>query len=750
LTERFDVPAGRGSYSPLAPYGGGVPALVGAGYAEYELPPEESLLRHYWRIFYRNRWIIAAITAACLVVAVVVSMMMQRQYTATVRVQIAREAAKIVNTENADDNGEGGRDLEFYQTQYALLKSRTLSEAVVRDLRLADNYSFLTDFNQADIDEVQAIPRAERFKRATQMVNGNTKVSPLPGSSVVDIGYVAGNANFAATVANSIAENFIETNLSRRFEATTYAREFLQSRIAATRTKLEESERKAAEYAQAQGLIKVAGEGGEGRISTEQTLESADLTQLSSQLAAARGARVQAEADYRSNSGGAAAASSLTNSAVNQLRGQRAELTGELSKLMSDFGPDYPKVAALRSQIGELDRQIGREQGRVTTSVSQGLSDRYRQAAAAEQGLQARVNGLKSAVLNQQQRSIQFNIIQRDVDTNRALYDALLQRFKEVGVSAGVGTNNVSIVDPALPPTSPSRPNVPLNLALGLLMGMLFGGGTAFAREQLADSVILPSEFQQKLGIKLLGSTPKLDLSKVAGELAQKRSEISEAYFSILTSIQFSGAEKPPKTILFTSTQGSEGKSTTALAIARSMAMVGSKVLLIDGDMRNPSVHRLLAKPMSAGLSDVLVGKAPIAETFHSVGSSGLCVMFAGRMPLNPAELLSTDALDKALDAAGEHFDHVIIDGPPVLGLADSVLLARACEATVFVIEAGRTRASQARIALDRLRAVRASLIGAILTKLDAKEQGYGDSYGYSYGYGKPEGKKLIDYIKRG
>jgi len=280
------------------------------------------------------------------------------------------------------------------------------------------------------------------------------------------------------------------------------------------------------------------------------------------------------------------------------------------------------------------------------------------------------------------------------------------------------------------------------------LMGMLLGGGTAFAREQLADGVILPSEFQQKLGIKLLGSTPKLSLSQVAEQLAQQRSAISEAYFSILTTIQFAGVDKAPKTILFTSTQGSEGKSTTALAIARSMAMVGSKVLLIDGDMRNPSVHRLVSKPMTAGLGELLVGKAQIAETFHHVGTTGLAVMFAGRMPLNPAELLSTDALDEVLEAAGEHFDHIIVDGPPVIGLADSVLLARACEATIFVIEAGRTRASQARMALGRLRTVRANLFGAILTKLDAKEQGYGDSYGYSYNYGKPAPKRLVDFIK--
>ncbi|HET9398605.1 MAG TPA: polysaccharide biosynthesis tyrosine autokinase [Sphingomicrobium sp.] len=743
------LPAGGSAPAALSPYvGGSLPALAGNSPFDLEPQAEDTLLRHYWRLFYRHRWLIGSVTAGCLALAIMASMLMQRQYTATVRIQIAREAAKVVDVEGVGTEEGSGTSLEFYQTQYALLRSRSLSEAVVRDLRLADNYTFLSQFDSDAVDEMEAKPRAERFELATEMVNRNTKIAPLAGSSVVDIGYVAPNPSIAAKIANSVAENFIETSLTRRFEATTYAREFLQNRIEATRAKLEESERKAAEYAQSQGIIKVTGQG-EGRVSSEQTLASADLTQLSSQLALARAARVQAEADFRANSGGAAAASSLTNSAVNDLRRQRGELSAELSKLESDFGPEYPRVTALRSQIAELDRQIGREQSRVTSSVSQGLQDKYRQALAAEQGLQARVNGLKSDVLDQQQRSIQFNIIQRDVDTNRALYDALLQRFKEVGVAAGVGTNNVSIVDTALPPQTPSQPNIPLNLAIGLLFGLVMGGGVAMAKEQLADAVILPSEFQQKLGIRLLGTTPRLTADEVAKQLAQGKTDLTEAYFSILTAIQFSSPHGAPSSLLFTSTQAAEGKSTTALAIARSLATVGAKVLLIDADMRNPSLHRQLGKPLTTGFSELLAGKVQIAEICEQIGTTGLSVMLAGRMPPNPAELLATDRIDQILEVACKSFDHVVIDGPPVLGLADSVLLARACEAAVFVIEANRTRASQARNAIDRLRGVRSNLIGAILTKLDAKATGYGDSYAYQYGYAqRQEPKKLADFLK--
>ena len=750
MSDMYALPPGGLSASSLEPYAGPTLPML-AGQYDFDPAPDhaDSLLRHYWRVFYRHRWIIGGITAGCVAVALVASMLIQRQYTATARLQIAREAAKVVDVEGVEAEDGSGSSLEFYQTQYALLKSRTLSEAVVRDLKLADNFEFLSNFSGDTADELKTASRAKRFEQATELVNRNTKIKPLVGSSVVDVTFVAPNAATAATVVNSVAENFIETSLARRYEATTYAREFLQNRIEATRTKLEESERKAAEYARAQGIIKVAGQG-EGRVSSEQTLVSADLTQLSSQLAVARATRVQAEADYRGNSGGTAAATSLTNSAVNDLRRQRGGLSAELSKLESDYGPEYPRVAALRSQLAELDRQISREQGRVTTSVSQDLHDKYRQALASEQGLQARVNGLKSEVLDQQQRSIQFNIIQRDVDTNRALYDALLQRFKEVGIAAGVGTNNVSIVDPALIPQFPSQPNVPLNLAIGLLFGLMLGGGVALVREQLADSVILPSEFQQKLGLKLLGTTPRLSADQVAKQLAQGKTDLSEAYFSILTAITFSSPSGTPSSLLFTSTQASEGKTTTALAIARSMATVGARVLLIDADMRNPSLHRQLGKQLTVGFSDLLAGTAQLGDACQQIGTSGLSVMLAGRMPANPAELLASSAVDRIIEVASQSFDHVIIDGPPILGMADSVMLSRACDATIFVIEANRTRASQARMAIGRLLSVRANILGAILTKLDAKETGYGDAYTYQYDYAqREEPKKLTDYLKK-
>lgn len=738
------------------------PTLYGEILAQ-DVESSESRLRHYWRILYRRRWIVLAIIAACVGLAIVVSMLTQRQYTATTRVQVDREAANVLNIEGVDAEDTGPLNAEFYQTQYALLKSRSLSEAVVRSLALADNYRFLADYNLSEIETVRALPRDQRFALATAKLNGNTIVNPVRHSSIIDVSVEAARPALAAALANEVAEKFIETNLSRRFEATAYARQFLQNRLNAVRSKLEESERRATQYARAQGLIKVGGSSDGGQLSSEQSLISADLAQLSSQLALARAAREKAEGDYRANSGGNAAAASLTNMALNSIRQQRAELTGELRKLESDFGPQYPKVMALRAQLAELDRRVAQEQNVVTSSLAADLRDKYRQALATEQGLQRRVDGLKNAVLDQQQRAIQFNIIQRDVDTNRALYEALLQRFKEIGIAGGVGTNNVSIVDPALPPESPSSPNLPLNLALGLIIGVGLGAAAAFALEQLAEAVILPAEFQRKLGIPLLGSTPVMKgevrkrllswnpagkgasatypaISAGTGtgtgkELLDSKSELSEAYFSVLAAIQFSTTHGAPKTMSVTSSQPGEGKSTTALALARALASVGTRVLLIDADMRNPSLHKSLGMQSGRGLSDVLTGQAELMKVVNELGN-GLTVVTAGTIPPNPAELLATGVLNETLKVAAANFDHVVIDSPPVLGLADAPLIARASEATVFVVESSRTRSTQARQAIDRLIRVRAHLLGAVLTKLDSRNSGYGYGYGYNYSYG--------------
>lgn len=715
----------------------------------------EAILRRYWRVFYKRRWMILAAVGCCLSLALIATLLVQPKYTSVVTLQVSRDTPNIVDMQQVDETPANTPDPEFYQTQYGLLKSRSLSEAVVRDLDLANNYLYLADYKESGVDNIRSKPLQERLDLATQMVNHSTSVAPVRGSSIIDVVFTSPDADLSAKIANSIAQNFIQLNLSRRFQAAAYARDFLAKRLEQVRGRLEESERKAVEYAQQQGLIKLRS--GDGSNGAEQSLIANQLADLSTQLMAAQAQRAQAEAQFREGAAGAAASQSLSNMTVGPLRQERAELVSQLTKLQSDFGPKYPPIIALKSQIGELDQQIKREESRVNTSVTQDLGGKYEQALATERTIQQKVNSLKEQLIGEEGRSIQYNILQRDADTNRQLYDALLQRFKEVGVAGGVGINNIAIVDPAIAPDRASSPNLPLNLALGLLLGLITGAAIAFVLEQLAESVILPSEFQGKLHVPLLGSTPAVGKQSLAERLLPKPpetlsevpessdagtykstihgSEVSEAYLSIVTSIRFSTSHGAPKSMSITSTQEKEGKTTSAIAIARTFASTGAKVLLIDGDMRSPALHRTFDLRDRRGLSEVLTGHVQWVDVVQETSEQRLSIMASGKIPPSPAELLSGTTLAQVVSAATEQFDHVVIDCPPLLGLADAPLICQAVEGTIFVMEAGRTRSSEARQALYRLTAVHARIIGAVLTKLDRRTAGYGYGYSYTYKY---------------
>lgn len=701
--------------------------------------PKESILRQYWRIFWTRRWTIALVMVVAMLAGLAIGMLSQRQYAATVTLEIARQSARIIGNDEDTQPRGGGSDQEFYQTQYALLKSRSIAEMVVRDLRLASNSDFLNDYKADSNNSIGRLSQQERERAAVGKIMNNLEVIPVRLSSVVGVRYISPNPDMAARIANSVAENFIESNLARRMQASAYARQFLESRLGQQRQRLEESERQAVGYAAQQHIINIAPTSRDPQTpAQEMSLTQANLAALNQALSEATAARIVAESRARAG-GGTATAVTLQNSAVNNLRQRRAELNGEYQRQLSAFGPEYPVVAAQRAQINELDRQIQNETARISQGVGQDLQGQLRQAQATEQNLSGQVERLKAELVDQRRRAIQYNIYQRDVDTNRGLYDALLQRYKEVGIAGGVGTNNVSIVDQATVPQSPFKPNIPVILLVALVIGGVLGAGAALILEQLQESTILPAEFQEKLGVPLLGSVPRLGKDEDAWTaLGDAKAPMTEAYFSILTGLQFSTSHGMPKTLLVTSTQPGEGKSTTSLALARALARVGEKVLLIDADLRNPSLHRTLELPNEIGLSSLLVSDtAPLAPLVRKTPTANLSLLTVGQIPPNPAELLSGPGMERVLADATAQFDHVILDGPPILGLADAPLLARSVEGTAFVLEAGRTRATQARQALDRMFAIRAVIVGAVLTKFDTRHYGYGYGYGYDYAYGK-------------
>jgi capsular exopolysaccharide synthesis family protein len=571
---------------------------------------------------------------------------------------------------------------------------------------------------------------------AVSILRSNVRISPIRLSRLVDVSWTAPDPSFAARVANAWATAFIQANIERRFEETAYARNFLEQRLDQVRRRLEESERRLVGYASNQEIINIPVDtGGEGGATRERSLTAESLASLNSALAEATAQRIQAESRL-ANRG--ASIESLSNATIAQLRQRRGELAADYARMLTQFQPDYPPAAALHEQIRQLDQSITQEEGRVRSS----LSNAYQDSVQRERLLNGQVEVLKQDFLNQRRRSIQYNIFQRDVDTNRELYDGLLQRYKEIGVAGVVGGNNVSVVDQAKVPGAPAYPRPFLNLLIALVVGLGIGIGLALLREQMDETLTDPADLEKQVGLPLLGAIPNTGAADPNTELKDPKSGVTEAYLSVQSSLAFSSDHGIPKSLMVTSTRPGEGKSTTARALAHSIARGGTRTVLVDADMRSPSVHGDLGLPNERGLSNYLAGTEEIDRLVQYPSSEPFAVLTAGPQPPNAAELLRGAKLDALVADLLGKFDQVIIDSPPVMGLADAQIIASRTEGTVFVLEAGGVKARIARRAIDRLRQGRARLLGTILTKFDARRAhfAYGYDYGYGYGYGRRYG----------
>jgi succinoglycan biosynthesis transport protein ExoP len=724
--------------------------VVSRGYGYRELDawsPEESAgefrvdLLAYWRLLIKHRYLIGAVLAVALILGGAISLLMTRIYTASTTLQIDREAARVMNTTDVEPRESMIQGEEFFQTQYGLLKSRSLAERVIDQLGLARSDVFLRQMgvkpSQSPLNGQSIVD--QRRVAVLKVVQDNLSISPTRGSRLVAVSFSSPDAVLSARISNTFGDAFIQSNLDRRFESSSYARTFLEGRIAQTKAKLEEAERQLVDYATQQQIINVKDGTGGGA----QSLTATNLSSMNSALATTKAARVTAEAKWRQANSGAlmSLAEVLQNPTIQQLTQERAKLNSEYQQKLRLFKPDFPEMLQLRAQLDELDRQIATIAGNIKASIQ----NQYLTAVNEERTLQGQVNGLKGDVLNLSERSIQYNILQRELDTSRTLYDGLLQRYKEVGVTGGITTNNISIVDRAEPPTRPSKPRLLLNLGLAAMLGAGLGILAAFVLEALDESITTPDEVESKLGLPVLGAIPLLSKGvEPLSAMSDVRSSFAEAYYSLRTALQFSTADGVPRTLLVTSSRPSEGKSTTALAIAKNLARVGHRVLLIDADLRKPSLHRLLGVSSDVGLSSVLAGAALFSDAAVATADRSLAVIPAGPLPPNPAELLSGPRIRSFLAEAQAHFDHIVIDGPPVLGLADAPILSSIVAGTVVIIESRGTRRGQARGALRRLHMAKGKVLGVILTKFKASAAAaYGGyDYAYDYAYGANGGRK--------
>jgi capsular exopolysaccharide synthesis family protein len=580
--------------------------------------------------------------------------------------------------------------------------------------------------------EDPVLVRAALERGAAGIVMARRAVQPVAGSRLVDLSYSDPSPARAQRITAAFAEAFISSNLDKRFEANAYAKTFLEDQLKQLKLRLEQSERQALEFAEREQIVVVT----EKSTIAENNLAAANVAlgtlvadriknqELWSQVEAAQGINLP---------------QLLTNSVIDGLRGRRNALATEYQEKLETFKPGYPAMVQIKNKIAELDRQLTAE----VLTIKASFKAAYESSLNQEAEMRKRIDTLKEEALDLQKRSIQYNILKREADTNRSLYDGLLQRYKEVDVAGGVGANNVFVVDKAEMPGAPSSPMLSQALLLSFALGLGAGVAAALVLERFDDTVKSADEIGRVTGLATIGIIPKIaGNTSVEEELADPRSGLSEAYRSLCTALQFSSESGLPKTLVVTSAGPSEGKSITSLAIARHFATMGLKVLLIDADLRNPSLHAKLGLDSSVGLSNVLTGASTPPETFQATPIDNLAFMASGPLPPNAADLLASSRLLSLLSVGLEVFDFIVLDGPPVMGLADAPLLSSVAAGTVLVVGAGQARRGYVQGALRRLEMARAPVVGAVLTKYDYRLAGhaYGYGYGYDYSYSSDAG----------
>jgi len=690
----------------------------------------------FWHLVLKRRWLVLGALMSCVVLGALITFMQIPLYTATVRLQIEREAAKIVDGADVTPNESGGASLEFMKTQFELLQSRSMAERVVSSLQLAGDEDFLkpqVSLVSVVVGLLRGGPEkgnARPERTATNRVLDNLTVRPLPGSRLVDVSFSDPNPTRAQRIANAYGEAFIALTLDKRFDAKSYARTFLEDQIKQLRIRVEEAEKALVDFAQSEQIVEVA---------DRATMAENNLAAANASMQVLATERLRAEQQWRQVEGSDALSlpQLLSNSVIDGLRQRRNTLVQEYEEKLETFKPAFPAMVQLSNRIKEIDRQLAIE----VKTIRDALKAAYDNGIKLEEQMKERVAALQAETLDLQKRMIQYNFLKREVDTNRGIYNSLLQRYKEVDVAAGVTTNNVFIVDRATAPEAPSSPRLSRALLLSFALGLGLGLGSAYLLEILDDRVKYPEELEQLTGLANLGVIPigEDGDAEAMEEVLDPRSAMAEAYRSLATSLQFSTDTGLPKSLAITSSGPGEGKSTTSIALARHFATLGLKVLLIDGDMRRPSLHIKLQKDNAVGLSNYLTGAANPQDVIQQTDHRNLAVIFSGPMPPNAADLLAGPRLYSLMTITLEVFDLVIVDAPPLLGLADAQLLSSATAATTFVVASGEQRKGMIRAALKRLQMARGRVIGTVMTKYDASiaGYGYGSGYGYGYGYGR-------------
>ncbi|HEX4847890.1 MAG TPA: polysaccharide biosynthesis tyrosine autokinase [Novosphingobium sp.] len=691
-------------------------------------------LRYIAAAIRSNLLLISAIILVALGAALVITLLDTPRYTANTTIQINDSSDRVIG-ENDDQTAQESNlyDVDrFLKTQTDILRSRGLAQRVAQKLKLQTRPEF---YAAMESKAPGAGVTAEAMRnQVVGLLLGNLKVNLPRDSRIVTISFESADPSMSAEIANAFATEFIQSNLQRKFDSSSYAREFVANQMAEAKQRVEQAERNLNDYSRSTGLIRTGDAAGEtGEATTGGSVTAASLLQLNQAANQATAERVAAEGRWRAISSVPLLSSRevLGNATVSGLMTDRATTQAELQRELSKHLEDYPTVREKRAQLARLDAELQS----AAQSVRNSIRAEMLAAQGTEQALLAKLENLKGETLREQDKTVQYGLLKREADTNRTLYDGLLKRYNELNATAGIASSNVSIIDSAERPTIPTSPNMLKNLLLALLVGVGLAALTLFIKDQLDDAIRVPEDVESKLRLPLLGVVPKATGRDPDSEMGDPKSPVSEAYNSLRAALLYSTSAGLPQVMLVTSAQSAEGKTTTSFATAASLARMGRKVALIDADLRRPSIHRRFGLPNDRGLTDLLTSGDPVESAILATPQENLFVIASGPIPPSPTELVSSPRMEHVVQELARTYDVVVIDSPPILGLADAPALSALADGVIFVVESDRSRRGSLKTALRRLRAMRPILLGAVLTKFDPTRSGnrYSEYYGYQY-----------------
>ena len=723
----------------------------------------------YWKVIRKRRWTV--LTAFVVLFGIVLAGTLKQKpvYRAKALLEIEKENPSLVTPQELFQLDEVSDT--YLETEYKVLSSDDLAERVIVQLSLDQVAEFrpqkrLWSWTTNDSATAQSLPAEASVSGGDPSIEETVltrfkdrlDVKPIRRSRAVEISFDSQDPNLAASVVNTLASNYIDKNLEARWVATQKASEWLSQQMLDLKAKLEKSEDELQRYAADNGLLFLETDKGNSENVVNQSLR-----ELQEELTKTQSARYEKESLYRlvRSSDYGSLPGVFENKLLQDLSVRLAELQRERAQWATTFTEDYPKVQQIQNQIVEIQGALERERQRAVQRISNDYFAALRREVLVQQAFAEKQ---KQANLIAE-KSVQYGILSREVDSNKSMYEGLLQRLKEAGVSAGLKASNIRIVDPAKPPYKPFSPKVPLNLGLAAILGMGLGVCAAFFQEHFDQTIESAEDVDHFLRLPALAFIPSLEslngyrvkvhigtergltvgltstrnqqneilaLSLSPNDPAfQKNADLSEAFRGLRTSVLLSSGGRSASSILVTSAQPGEGKTTVAANLAISLAQLGRRVLLVDADMRHPTMQKYFPQRGSQ-LSSYLAGEGTWQDMAYHTAVRGLYVLLCGPLPVNAAELVSSDRMRALVQEAAKEYDFVILDSPPLLNVADTRILANTVDATILVVKGGDTPRQVVQYAESQARAAGANLMGVVLNNLNTHSNG--NSH-YAYGY---------------